>query len=77
MVAVGDGASVFAASLIAHWGPDEALHIWSQAELDTLLAINTFAVASLTAFIAIRYAGVEPRSKPGGSRSDDETLLLE
>ncbi|MFJ6323347.1 MULTISPECIES: hypothetical protein [unclassified Rhizobium] len=35
------------------------LHVWTDAELLTLFDLNAFAVASLLAFIALRYAGVE------------------
>lgn len=55
----GMAALVFAAFLTSHERLGEALHVWSPRELDTLLSINIFAVASLMTFIAIRYAGVE------------------
>jgi hypothetical protein len=49
---------VFLAFVVAHGRMGEALHVWNAAELGTLFSINAFAVASLMAFIAIRYAGV-------------------
>ena len=55
----GMAALVFAAFFVAHGRLGEALHIWPPAELNTLLTLNIFAVASLMAFIAIRYAGVD------------------
>ncbi len=40
------------------------LHVWAGAELDTLFNLNAFAVASLMAFVALRYAGVERDREP-------------
>lgn len=54
----GMAVLVFAAFIAVHGRLGEAQHVWSAAELDTLFSINAFAVASLMAFIAIRYAGV-------------------
>jgi hypothetical protein len=54
----GLAALVFVAFIAAHGRLGEALHVWNADELDTLFSINAFAVASLMAFIAIRYAGV-------------------
>lgn len=34
------------------------LHVWTAPELATLFKMNAFAVASLLAFIALRYAGI-------------------
>lgn len=51
-------ALVFVAFFAAHGRLGEALHIWSATELETLFSINAFAVASLMAFVAIRYAGI-------------------
>jgi hypothetical protein len=34
------------------------LNVWSASELETLFNLNAFAVASLLAFIALRYAGI-------------------
>lgn len=54
----GLAALVFMAFVAAHGRLGQALHVWNAEELGTLFSINAFAVASLTAFIAIRYAGV-------------------
>jgi hypothetical protein len=54
----GLASVVFVAFVAAHGRLGEALHVWSEDELGTLLSINGFAVASLMAFVAIRYAGV-------------------
>lgn len=54
----GMAAGVFAAFVVTHGRLGEALHGWDAAGLDSLFSINAFAVASLMAFVAIRYAGV-------------------
>lgn len=54
----GMAALLFVAFFVAHKRLGEALHVWPATELDTLFSINAFAVASLMAFIAIRYAGI-------------------
>jgi hypothetical protein len=54
----GAVAVVFLAFVLARNGLDPPLHPWSAAELSTLFALNAFAVASLTAFIGLRYAGI-------------------
>ena len=54
----GMAALVFVSFVAAHGRLGEALQVWSKDELGTLFSINVFAVASLMAFIAIRYAGV-------------------
>lgn len=54
----GMAAVLFVVFFAAHGRLGEALHVWSADELGTLFALNVFAVASLMAFIAIRYAGV-------------------
>jgi hypothetical protein len=54
----GMAAAVFLAFVAAHGRMGEALHVRSADQLSTLFSINAFAVASLIAFIAIRYAGV-------------------
>ena len=48
---------VFAAFVFSRNFIGAPLHIWSDADLSTLLNLNSFAVASLMAFIALRYAG--------------------
>jgi hypothetical protein len=54
----GMAALLFVAFVVAHGRLGEALHVWNADELQTLFSINAFAVASLMAFVAIRYAGV-------------------
>lgn len=54
----GTAGVVFVAFVAAQGRLGEALHVWSAEALGTLFSINAFAVASLMAFIAIRYAGV-------------------
>lgn len=49
---------VFAAFVFSRYAIGDALHIWSEDDLATLLNFNAFAVACLTAFIALRYAGM-------------------
>ncbi|MBB5661857.1 hypothetical protein GGI64_004410 [Rhizobium leguminosarum] len=34
------------------------LHVWSESDLATLFNLNAFAVASLTTFVALRFAGI-------------------
>ena len=57
----GMAALLFVLFLAAHERLGAALHEWSPAELATLFNINIFAVASLMAFVAIRYAGIPRR----------------
>lgn len=54
----GVAAGIFLVFLATNDRLGSALYIWPPSELATLLSINVFAVASLTAFIGIRYAGV-------------------
>ncbi|MBX9458236.1 MAG: hypothetical protein KL863_20590 [Rhizobium sp.] len=54
----GAAALVFLVFIAGYDRLGAALHAWSTAELDTLFSLNAFAVASLMAFIAIRYAGI-------------------
>jgi hypothetical protein len=52
-------AALFFVVFAASFGRLEpAMHVWDAADLASLFALNAFAVASLTAFIAIKYAGV-------------------
>lgn len=55
---VGMTGMVFAGFLWARYMIGGALHVWSEPDLATLLNLNAFAVACLTAFIALRYAGL-------------------
>ena len=50
--------AIFLAFAAFHDRYGAALHVWSAADLATLFNLNAFAVASLTVFIALRYAGV-------------------
>lgn len=54
----GAAVFVFAIFVISRNWIGMPLHIWDQSDLSTLLNLNAFAVASLTAFIALRYAGI-------------------
>jgi hypothetical protein len=65
----GMAAVIFAVFLISRSFAAPPLHIWSDADLAILLNLNIFAVASLLAFIAIRYAGIADRGEP--HRPDD------
>jgi len=53
MAALGFAVFVFSRSYI---GPP--LHVWTAGDLAVLFNLNAFAVASLMAFIALRYAGI-------------------
>ncbi|CAN7569255.1 hypothetical protein [Rhizobium sp. LjRoot254] len=54
----GMAGLLFLLFFAAHGRLGAALHEWSPNELATLFNINVFAVASLMAFVAIRYAGL-------------------
>ena len=58
---IGLTGLVFAAFLLTRTVIGEAWHLWSASDLATLLNVNAFAVACLTAFIALRYAGLRGR----------------
>lgn len=58
----GMAVFVFLAFVFSRYAIGPPLHAWSAADLPILLNLNAFAVASLTAFIALRYAGIE---RPG------------
>jgi hypothetical protein len=60
----GTAAFVFAVFLFAQYFLGPPLHVWSDPDLAILLRLNTFSVACLMAFIAIRYAGLETRIVP-------------
>ena len=40
------------------------LHVWADTELYTLFNLNAFAVASLMAFVALRYSGIARDREP-------------
>ncbi|MND80622.1 hypothetical protein D3C80_723950 [compost metagenome] len=52
-------AFIFGAFLITRNWTGAPLHGWSERELSILFNLNAYAVASLLAFVALRYAGVE------------------
>ena len=54
----GMAAGIFLVFVAVHGRLGSALYVWPSEELSILFSINAFAVASLMAFIAIRYAGV-------------------
>ncbi|MGO4440195.1 hypothetical protein [Rhizobium sp. RAF56] len=54
----GLAVSIFCAFALARNFLGDALQVWTDADLRTLLDLNAFAVACLTTFIAIRYAGI-------------------
>lgn len=49
---------IFACFAISWWVNKDPVFPWNGEQLATLLSINAFAVASLMAFIGLRYAGV-------------------
>ncbi|WP_320198370.1 hypothetical protein RMR16_010015 [Agrobacterium sp. rho-13.3] len=55
---IGMTGVVFAAFLLTRYAVGDALHIWTEPDLAKLFNLNAFAVACLTAFIALRYAGI-------------------
>jgi hypothetical protein len=55
----GLAAGLYVVFALAYGRLGQALNMWSPDELQTLFGINAFAVASLMAFTAIRYAGIE------------------
>jgi hypothetical protein len=57
----GMAALLFVVFLAAHGRLGAALHEWTPGELAILFNVNVFAVASLMAFVAIRYAGIPRR----------------
>lgn len=52
-------ALIFGAFLITRNWTGAPLHGWSESELSILFNLNAYAVASLLAFVALRYASVE------------------
>ncbi|MDB5524993.1 MAG: hypothetical protein JWM58_2756 [Rhizobium sp.] len=48
---------IFCAFVAAYDRLGTALHVWSDGDLSALLNLNAFAVASLMAFIALRWPG--------------------
>lgn len=54
----GMAAFVFAVFIASRSLVGAPLHVWSEGDLATLFNLNAFAVASLTTFVALRYAGI-------------------
>jgi Kef-type K+ transport system membrane component KefB len=54
----GLAAFVFLAFVFSRYAIGPSLHVWKDVDLSTLLNLNAFAVASLMAFVAIRYSGI-------------------
>lgn len=65
---IGMTGFVFAGFLITRYLMGDALHLWSADDLTRLLNINAFAVACLTAFIALRYSGLDRQDHSSGTR---------
>ena len=57
----GMAAAVFLAFAAFHGRMGVPVYSWPAAETQSLLTLNAFSVASLMAFIALRYAGTERR----------------
>lgn len=58
----GMAAGIFLVFFAVHGRLGDGLAVWPSEGLDTLVSINVFAVASLMAFIALRYAGIERKA---------------
>ncbi len=54
----GMAVVVFALFILSRRYIGSPLHIWADADLAILFNLNAFAVASLMAFVTLRYAGV-------------------
>ncbi len=54
----GMAAIVFVVFVASRSYSGAPLHVWSESDLATLFNLNAFAVASLTTFVALRYAGI-------------------
>ncbi|MET0171598.1 MAG: hypothetical protein ABW206_04290 [Agrobacterium vaccinii] len=65
---IGMTGVVFAGFLWTRYMVGDALHIWSEPDLAKLFNLNAFAVACLTAFIALRYAGLNREDHSSGTR---------
>jgi hypothetical protein len=57
-------AFIFGAFLFTRNWIGAPLHDWSDDQLSTLVNLNAYAVASLLAFIGLRYAGIERAGEP-------------
>lgn len=61
----GLAITVFVIFVISRWYVGPPLRIWSDAGLASLFNLNAFAVASLMAFIALRFAGIGRDAEQG------------
>ncbi|NEH41961.1 hypothetical protein [Rhizobium leguminosarum] len=59
----GMAVLVFAAFVFSRGLIGAPLHVWTQTDLAILLNLNAFAVASLMAFVTLRYAGTSRQSR--------------
>ncbi|WP_245442430.1 hypothetical protein [Rhizobium chutanense] len=57
----GVAALVFAAFVVSRTSIGTPLHLWSEVDLTIIFNLNAFAVASLMAFVTLRYAGMPRR----------------
>ena len=57
----GLAALVFVAFVVSRTDIGAPLHVWSKTDLEIILNLNTFAVASLMTFVTLRYAGTSRR----------------
>jgi len=64
---IGLTGFVFAGFLTTRYLIGDALHVWSAEDLSKLLNLNAFAVACLTAFIALRYSGIRGADHSSGT----------
>lgn len=65
---IGLTGFVFAGFLTTRYLAGDALHVWSAQDLAKLFNLNAFAMACLTAFIALRYSGIRGADHSSGTR---------
>lgn len=56
----GAAALLFVAFVVSYGRLGGPMHQWMPGEAEAMLGLNAFAVASLMAFVALRYAGIKP-----------------
>ncbi|MBY4593420.1 MULTISPECIES: hypothetical protein [Rhizobium] len=66
----GMAAFVFVVFVASRSFVGAPLHVWSESDLATLLNLNAFAVASLTTFVALRYAGIRRQQSTSETQSN-------
>lgn len=54
----GTAMAVFVVFAVSYGRLGAPMHAWLPGEAEAMLGLNAFAVASLTAFVAIRYSGI-------------------